>query len=87
MAASRAGSPGWPTLLDAALGLLDDVAQRTGAPVDWALGGGTVLMLHYAHRTSRDIDVFLKDAQVFSPRASMTVPRGWRVTTSKRPTS
>ncbi|TMA95492.1 MAG: hypothetical protein E6J70_16715 [Deltaproteobacteria bacterium] len=46
MAASRAGSPGWPTLLDAALGLLDDVAQRTGAPVDWALGGGTVLMLH-----------------------------------------
>ena len=46
MAASRAGSPGWPTLLDAALGLLDDVAQRTGAPVDWALGGGTGLMLH-----------------------------------------
>jgi len=46
MAASRAGSPAWPTLLDAALGLLDDVAQRTGAPVDWALGGGTVLMLH-----------------------------------------
>ena len=71
MAASRAGSPAWPTLLDAALGLLDDVAQRTGAPVDWALGGGTVLMLHYAHRTSRDIDVFLKDAQalpLLSPR-------------------
>ena len=38
---------------------------------DWALGGGTVLMLHYAHRTSRDIDVFLKDAQalpLLSPR-------------------
>jgi hypothetical protein len=73
MATSTPGSPTWPTLLDAALALLADVERRTGAPVDWALGGGTVLMLHYAHRTSRDIDVFLKDPQALtflSPRLS-----------------
>lgn len=27
------------------------------------MGGGTVLMLHYNHRVSRDIDIFFNDAQ------------------------
>jgi hypothetical protein len=64
--ASRTGSPSWQTLLEQAIGLLDAVGAT-----DWAVGGGTVLMLHYEHRTSRDIDVFLRDPQLLphlSPR-------------------
>jgi hypothetical protein len=29
----------------------------------WTMGGGTVLMLHYNHRISKDIDIFFSDAQ------------------------
>lgn len=64
--ASKAGSPTWQTLLERAIDLLDGVGAT-----DWAFGGGTVLMLHYEHRTSRDIDVFLRDPQLLphlSPR-------------------
>lgn len=38
---------------------------------DWVWGGGTVLMLRYGHRASRDIDLFLNDPQLltyFTPR-------------------
>ena len=37
----------------------------------WSLGGGTVLMMEYRHRLSKDIDIFLPDPQwlgYFSPR-------------------
>jgi hypothetical protein len=66
MTESTPGSPSWQTLLEQATRLLDRLRVS-----DWALGGGTVLMLHYAHRTSRDIDVFIKDPQLLphlSPR-------------------
>lgn len=33
---------------------------------DWSLGGGTALMLRLNHRESRDIDIFLSDAQHLS---------------------
>lgn len=68
---SPPGSPAWQTLLEHAVALLRTVPAPGGRPVVWSLGGGTVLMFHYAHRTSRDIDVFLKDPQLLpylSPR-------------------
>jgi hypothetical protein len=71
MTDSPPGSQSWRTLLEQAIGLLESLAPAVRSPIDWALGGGTVLMLHYEHRTSRDIDVFLKDAQLLpylSPR-------------------
>lgn len=42
---------------------------------DWTLGGGTMLMLRYQHRFSRDIDIFMNDVQFLSylsPRLSET---------------
>jgi Nucleotidyl transferase AbiEii toxin, Type IV TA system len=39
----------------------------------WTFGGGTVLMLRYQHRRSKDIDIFLPDPQYLgylSPRLS-----------------
>lgn len=44
---------------------------------DWTWGGGTVLMLRYRHRQSRDVDIFVNDVRI-SPtcrRASMTARR------------
>ena len=53
----------WEGLLSTALLILDDIeAQGSGAP-DIVLGGGTVLMMRMRHRLSRDIDIFLHDAQ------------------------
>jgi hypothetical protein len=66
MPASKRGSPNWLLLLEHARELLDGVRRRLGGRVSWALGGGTVLMLHYRHRTSRDIDIFLKDPQLLT---------------------
>lgn len=71
MATSTPGSQSWRSLLGAARRLLGGVEGRLGRRVDWALGGGTVLMLRYAHRVSRDIAVFLHDPQLLphlSPR-------------------
>lgn len=53
----------WRPLLAEALAILDDLgAQGFGAP-DLVLGGGTVLMMRLHHRLSKDIDLFLHDAQ------------------------
>lgn len=63
----------WKILLRSALACLDTLAEslpETRHP-PWSLGGGTVLMLRYAHRLSRDIDIFLSDPQFLtflSPR-------------------
>lgn len=70
MATSTAGSPSWQALLERALRAID-AAAAAGGEFSWSMGGGTVLMLHYAHRSSRDIDIFLKDPQLLtllSPR-------------------
>lgn len=65
------GLPSWQMLLEHACSVIDFAALNLGTSISWSLGGGTVLMLHYHHRTSRDIDVFLKDPQLLtalSPR-------------------
>src|SRR5690348_15338548 len=53
----------WKRLLKTALAMLDDIeAREVGAP-EAAMGGGTVLMMRMRHRLSRDIDLFMHDAQ------------------------
>ncbi len=59
----------WKILLREALACIDTL-PRSLEPV-WSFGGGTVLMLHYEHRMSKDIDIFIRDAQYLtflSPR-------------------
>jgi hypothetical protein len=64
----------WQTLLTQALHILDDMQLHSGvANPFWTLGGGTVLMLRYAHRRSKDIDIFVPDPQYLgflTPRLS-----------------
>jgi hypothetical protein len=63
----------WETLFRRALELIDSVAASGHALTDWSFGGGTVLMLRYTHRVSKDIDIFLPDPQYLgylSPRLS-----------------
>jgi Nucleotidyl transferase AbiEii toxin, Type IV TA system len=63
----------WQGLLTHAFGLLDDLQVHTGRTPIWTFGGGTVLMLRYEHRRSKDIDIFLPDPQYLgylSPRLS-----------------
>lgn len=60
----------WEPLFDKAMQVLDSLPKRV-APPHWTFGGGTVLMRKYHHRLSRDVDIFLTDAQhltLFSPR-------------------
>ena len=62
----------WQPLLACALRILDAAAVGLGS-FPWSFGGGTVLMLKYRHRYSRDIDIFLRDPQFIghvSPRLS-----------------
>lgn len=64
----------WTVLLDHAYKLIDDFEKYGGlANPFWTLGGGTVLMLRYEHRQSKDIDIFVPDPQYFgyvTPRLS-----------------
>jgi len=60
----------WEPLFDKAMQALDSLPKHVPTP-DWTFGGGTVLMRKYHHRLSRDVDIFLTDAQyltLFSPR-------------------
>lgn len=44
-----------------------DAMNEAGIPKDsWSIGGGTVLAKYYNHRLSKDIDVFITDAQYLS---------------------
>jgi len=53
----------WEGLLSTALVILDDLEARgVGAP-EIAMGGGAALMMRMHHRLSKDIDLFLHDAQ------------------------
>lgn len=53
----------WKVLLLQAYQLIDDIS-RAGNPIPkWSMGGGTVLMFHYLHRKSKDVDIFLPDPQ------------------------
>jgi|JFJP01.1.fsa_nt_gi hypothetical protein len=52
----------WQTLFHRAIAILDS-ACAAGMPDDWSFGGGTVLMLDYHHRFSKDVDIFVPDPQ------------------------
>jgi hypothetical protein len=61
----------WRELLRPALRILDSLAAGSYGPLEATLGGGTVLMLRFDHRISKDIDLFFYDAQALtylSPR-------------------
>ena len=64
----------WKILLQEAFKIIDDLEARGGiAKPFWTFGGGTVLMLRYGHRLSKDIDIFVPDPQYLgyvSPRLS-----------------
>ncbi|MDR3410147.1 MAG: nucleotidyl transferase AbiEii/AbiGii toxin family protein [Formivibrio sp.] len=63
----------WIGLLQYAFRLVDDIHRNGIKDPFWTFGGGTVLMLRYRHRMSKDIDIFVPDPQYLgfvSPRLS-----------------
>ncbi len=61
----------WLDILRTAFVLFDDARDHGFGDPPFSLGGGTVLMLRFKHRLSKDIDLFGYDAQwisVLSPR-------------------
>jgi len=63
----------WQDLLEHAFLLVDEIAVHGIQNPFWTFGGGTVLMLRYRHRISKDIDIFVPDPQYLgyvSPRLS-----------------
>jgi hypothetical protein len=68
----------WKGLFGHALALVDEIARRGVPDPFWTLGGGTVLMLRYHHRRSKDIDIFVPDPQYLAyvtPRLSALAER------------
>lgn len=62
----------WRDLFPQALALMDGLLNAN-PNVQWRFGGGTVLMLRYRHRLSKDIDLFVDDPQLLgfvNPRLS-----------------
>ena len=53
----------WRLLLSRVIIGLEQLEQQGQAVPDWILGGGTALMLHSVHRSSKDIDAFIDDPQ------------------------
>ena len=63
----------WQDLLQHAYSLIDEISVHGIQNPFWTFGGGTVLMLRYRHRMSKDIDIFVPDPQYLgfvSPRLS-----------------
>ncbi len=63
----------WQSLLPHALSIVEGIKKHGTAEPFWTFGGGTVLMLRYAHRISNDIDIFVPDPQYLgfvTPRLS-----------------
>ena len=63
----------WQGLLQHAFRLVDEIALHGIYQPFWTFGGGTVLMLRYRHRFSKDVDIFVPDPQYLgfvSPRLS-----------------
>ena len=61
----------WLQIMASAYALFDDAVAKGFGDPPFSLGGGTVLMLRFKHRLSKDIDLFGYDAQWlsdFSPR-------------------
>ena len=63
----------WEGLFRKALTLIEEIARHGTPDPFWTFGGGTVLMLRYGHRQSKDIDIFVPDPQYLgfiTPRLS-----------------
>lgn len=63
-------TPIWDPLLRKALACLDTLEEQ-GIKAKWSFGGGTAMMMTYAHRDSKDVDIFITDPQLLgylSPR-------------------
>ena len=63
----------WSELLPHALRIIDEIKKHGTSDPFWTFGGGTVLMLRYQHRVSKDIDIFVPDPQYLgfvTPRLS-----------------
>jgi hypothetical protein len=63
----------WRSLLGHALTLIDEISEHGRSDLFWTFGGGTVLMLRYGHRLSKDNDIFVPDPQYLgfvNPRIS-----------------
>lgn len=66
----------WEILFSQALKAIDEITKHGRDDPFWTFGGGTVLMLRYAHRLSKDIDIFVPDPQslgFITPRLSSVV--------------
>ena len=63
----------WRVLLQQTFSLVDEISTHGIKDPFWTFGGGTVLMLRYGHRLSKDIDIFVPDPQYLgyvTPRLS-----------------
>lgn len=63
----------WQGLLRHALTLVGEIRKHGTSNPFWTFGGGTVLMLRYGHRLSKDVDIFVPDPQYLgfvNPRIS-----------------
>lgn len=56
----------WRDLMRPALRIIDSLETNGYGTLDFRLGGGTVLMFRFEHRISKDIDLFIDDAQALS---------------------
>lgn len=71
----------WKSLLERALWLMESIKSDGYTLPRWSLGGGTVLMFYYAHRKSKDIDIFVPDPQFLGYVNPRLGGRGEEVTT------
>ncbi|MCJ2081169.1 nucleotidyl transferase AbiEii/AbiGii toxin family protein [Methylobacterium sp. J-090] len=74
----RANRETWRRLMRSALTIVDSLKDNGYGELDFRFGGGTVLMLRFDHRISKDIDLFFNDAQALnylSPRLNDTAAR------------
>lgn len=74
----------WKSLLERALWLMESIKSDGYTLPRWSLGGGTVLMFYYAHRKSKDIDIFVPDPQFLGYVNPRLGGRGEEVTTDYR---
>ena len=67
----------WQGLMQHAYSLIDEIEVHGIQNPFWTFGGGTVLMLRYRHRMSKNIDNFVPDPQYLgfvSPRLRALYP-------------
>lgn len=57
---------GWTSLFRTACRLIEEVNAEHLIIDDWSFGGGTAMMIQIDHRESRDVDIFLPDAQLLA---------------------